>query len=519
MLNTLSKILKKTSIGVLLALFLALAVSPAGTARAGFFNHDLDIFEDVLDLIADKYVYPPDFKRMFSAAVKGMAAKVDPDHIFFTIAEDGRLFSNEDQRPLFQSAYNRSGNMDGFKRVYYLLLERFKDKVDKKALEEAAVTAMVDALDPYSQYLDKVAFARSIKDTEGKYGGLGMVITMRDLKLVVVKTMKHSPAERAGVLPDDEITHVSDQPVKGMQIHELAEKLRGYPNTQVKVSIFRPSESREQSWLLTREIIAVETVDYKLLKDGTAHIRVSGFAKLTDDQLVEALTRFKSDHAKALILDLRDNPGGLLEQSVSVAGHFLKDGDLVVYTQGRRTEHRSEYRAETDLSMNNLPLIVLINHYSASASEIVSGSLKDAGKALILGENSYGKGSVQTIFKIRDGAGLRLTTSKYFTPSGIDITAQGIVPDILVVKDQLAEGGKPAPRPKHKGKDSAAAIQPQVRLKESEIEKFLKEKEFGRNGKEDLVLSLAGWILKDSLSTGNPAALEKAREIAANIHY
>lgn len=493
---------------------------PAGfsLAHAGFFDFDLEIFEETLDLVEEKYVYPPDFKNLFSAAIEQMVKSADPENLSADAAAGSVLYKNQ-SRLKFRLDYNRDNDTEAFKKVYYFLLDQYKGRVSKKDLEMAAIDGFVNALDPYSQYMDKETFDKSMKDTEGKYGGVGMVISMRDYKLVVVKTMKNSPAERAGILPDDVFAKVDGRETKGLQIQDLADLLRGEPNTKVSVSLLRPSDAIERNFTLTREIISVETVVYKPLRNNAAYIKISSFSKQTEDQLKEALAKAQSDKARSIILDLRDNPGGLLDQSVKVAGYFLPRDHLVVYTQGRLKDDRSEFRSKSKNGRFNLPVVALINHYSASASEIVVGSLKDWDKALVIGENSYGKGSVQTIFRISDGSGLRLTTSKYFTPSGIDITKHGIAPDIAVIRD-LPEDKKTASPPPPIEPKSPIPQRSQIQLKESELDRYLKEK--GRIGEEekDPLVNLALLVLKDNSAVPNKKrSMEKARELAANIRY
>ncbi len=488
-------------------------------AHAGFFNHDLDSFEDILELVAEKYVYPPDYKKMFSHAINGMVEKLEAKNLFVETHGSQKVFSIKDKHLQIRLGYNQKDNMKAFKKAFYFLFENFSLKVTKRDLEKAAIEGMVSALDDYSLYLDKKAFEQSIKDTEGKYGGLGMVITMRDYKLVVVKTMKNSPARRAGILPEDIIIEVNGEEIKEMQIQELAERLRGYPNTKVSLALLRPSDNIRRPYTLTREIIMIETVVYKFVNKHTGYIQISSFSQQTEDQLNEALQKAKNDRVKSIILDLRNNPGGLLTQSVRVASHFIPKERLIVYTQGRQKSDRQKYLAAHSHPLDNLPIVVLINSFSASASEIVSGSLRDSGNALIVGQNSYGKGSVQTIFKISDGSGLRLTTSKYYTPSGIDITEHGIAPDINIQKDLLSEEEKK----KDPSTDLPEKVPPpgfqQVHLKESELKSYLKGKSVAEKEIEDPVVLFAALVLKDAIKANKEKSLNKARDLANTIHF
>ncbi|PIQ98085.1 MAG: peptidase S41, partial [Nitrospinae bacterium CG11_big_fil_rev_8_21_14_0_20_56_8] len=297
------------------------------------------------------------------------------------------------------------------------------------------------------------------------------------------------------------------------------ESLRGFPNTKATFTLFRPSENREKTYTLTREIIEIETVTYEKLEDQIAHIRIASFSKQTNDQLEAALDQAKKDGALSFILDLRDNPGGLLTQSVKVASHFTSDDRLIVYTKGRDAGQYQEYHAENKGNLQNMPVVILVNQYSASASEIVAGALRDAGKALVMGETSYGKGSVQTIFRINDGAGLRITTSKYFTPSGIDITEYGIIPDIMIEKTDPEPAGDPKPGEERiKPKPSLPGL-PAIRLKLSDVTKLLQDQGIVVDNGHDPLLRFAQSTIKNIRVANKKVTLEKARELAANIQY
>ncbi len=484
-------------------------------AHAGFFNDDLELFDEVVDLIAEKYVYPPDYKKLFAAAIDEMLTMIGRDSLVVKKTSLGQSIKGTKLEVSYDLNYDPAHDMSSFKKVYYFLLEESRGKHSKQDLETAAIIGIMNSLDPYSQYLDKSAFDKSMRDTEGKYGGLGMIVTMKDKKLMVVKTMRNGPARRAGILPDDVFLKVNGKDVSGLQIHDLAEMLRGYPNTKVSVTLSRPSSNKDKTYSLTREIIAIETVTYETRKDRIGYLKISSFSKQTNDQLKEGLAQAKRDGVKAFIIDLRDNPGGLLNQSVKVASHFLFRGRMIVYTQGRRKSDYKEYRAQYRNSLLHMPVVVLINRHSASASEIVAGAMRDSGKALIIGENSYGKGSVQTIFRISDGSGLRLTTSKYFTPSGIDITEHGIVPEIKIVKELTPEERKDTLGVKK----SRNFQSPSVHLETAELEKYLLESGAAKDKEIDSSLQFAHIVLKNLTIANKKQTLKKARDIAANIHY
>ena len=488
------------------------------TAEAGFFSNDLELFEEVVDLVGDKYVYPPDYKKMFMASIDEMVRTLDDENIITTDNPGGQTISRFDSSIHYQLNFNREHDLEAFKKVYYFLHEESKSKLSKEKLETAAVTGLMNSLDPYSQYMDAEVFGKSMRDTEGKYGGLGMVITMKDSRLYVVKTMKNSPAQRAGILPDDIFEKCNGEDISKTQISELADMLRGYPDTKITISLHRQSDKRERTYTLTREIISIETVEYETLEDNIGSIKITSFSKQTNDQLKEALAKSKQDKVRGFILDLRDNPGGLLDQSVKVSSHFLYRNRLVVYTQGRESTDHNEYRAQYKNSLHFMPVIILINEYSASAAEIVAGALRDSGKALIIGENSYGKGTVQTIFRTSDGSGLRLTTSKYYTPSGTDITAHGIIPEIRIIQDYIPEEGSQAEE-KSKIESPQFDSGSLIKLKESEVKNYIQKKNYTTEESADPTFQFAKMVIKNVAVANKKKTLEKARELAANIHY
>ena len=503
-----------------LVLFLwALSVSSfhlnplTSVAKADFFNKDLESFEEIFDLVTDKYVYSPDPKELFSAAIKKMAgtAKSSDTNLTSNLSDREIFFNNKTER--FSLSYDISHNMDELRKIYYFLYDNSKTSLSKKDLEVAAIRGLIGSLDTYSQYLDKSAFEKSMRDTQGKYGGLGMVITMRDSRLSVVKTMENSPAREAGILADDTFLKVNGKEIKKLQIQKLAELLRGYPDTQVALTMFRPSEKKEYTRTLTRRIILVNTVEYKFLGNHIGYFKISSFSKLTEKQLKKHLREAKLEGVKGFILDLRGNPGGLLHQSVKVASHFLFKGRMVVYTKGRSEEDYQEYRGLYKKSLHNMPVIVLINEYSASAAEIVAGALRDSGNALLIGENSYGKGSVQTIFRLSNGSGGRLTTAKYYTPAGADITKNGIAPEIKIVND--IKGNSTVSKNDFEEK----IFKTTLKLEVSNLKKFFEKQGVKLDATHDATVEFSKRILKNSNNPSKKSTLEKAREIAANLNY
>ncbi|MZG52869.1 MAG: S41 family peptidase [Nitrospinae bacterium] len=501
----------------LIILFWALPVSsfnlnPLGSsAGADFFNKDLETFEEIFELVTDKYVYSPDPKKLFSAAIEKMVRTADSANATLTSNPSGSEIVFNNKTAQYFLNYDISHDMDELRKVYYFLHDESKNALIKNELEVAAIRGLIGSLDTYSQYLDKSAFEKSMRDTEGKYGGLGMVITMRDNRLFVVETMEDSPAQEAGILADDTFLKVNGKEIKKMQIQELADLLRGYPETQVTLTMFRPSEEKEYTRTLTRRIILVNTVKYEPLDNHIGYFKISSFSKLTEKQLKKHLEEAKQEGIKGFILDLRGNPGGLLHQSVKVASHFLFKGRMVVYTKGRSKEDYQEYRSLYKRSLYDMPVVVLINQYSASAAEIVAGALRDSGNALLIGENSYGKGSVQTIFRISNGTGVRLTTSKYYTPAGADITKHGIVPEINIINDIKDDSIEK----EEKNNNS----ENKLNLKVSELKNFFENEGIKLDETRDATVEFARRILKNSHIASKKRSLEKAREIAANLDY
>lgn len=482
----------------------------SSTAHAGFFNHDLETFEEIIELVSEKYVYSPDPKKLFSAAIEKMVKTTDSANVTTNPSGSTITFNNKSTQYFLN--YDMHHDLEALQKVYDFLHEQSNKSLSKNDLEIAAIRGIIGSLDTYSQYLDESAFENSMRDTEGKYGGLGMVITKKENRLFVVKTMDDSPAKEAGIRSDDSFRRVNGKEIKDLDIQELANLLRGYPETQVTFTLYRPSEKKEYTHTLTRRIILVNTVEYEPLENHIGYFKISSFSKLTEKQLKKHLKQAKQEGVTGFILDLRGNPGGLLNQSVKVASHFLFKGRMVVYTQGRSEDDYREYRSLYKESLYKMPVVVLINQYSASASEIVAGALRDSGNALLIGENSYGKGSVQTIFPISDGSGLRLTTSKYYTPAGADITKNGIVPEVNIINDLIKE--ETSPLKKESGNSTTM-----LSLKASSLKMFFEKQGLELNKTRDATVELARRILKNSHTASKKRSLEKARKIAASINY
>lgn len=330
---------------------------------------------------------------------------------------------------------NRSS--DYVRDVLSLVHDNYVDAKDASydRLAREAIHGMVGSLDPHSEFLDADDFGEFEDDLNGDFCGIGVQVEMRKGHVVVIAPIADTPGERAGILRGDEIVSVNGKDLVGdAPMDEAIRRLRGKPNTKVDVGIYRPSSKKTIEMTLVREVIKVDSVrDAHLIDGHIGYVQLVDFSAHTGEEFLKALDKLLQSGADSLIIDLRNNPGGLLDAAVEVAEPFFKDGELVVYTQGRKAEDREEYRAEMKGDPIDVPMVVLINAGTASAAEVVTGALKDTRRAVVVGERSFGKGSVQTVFKLEHGEGMRLTTARYYTPSGVSIQEKGITPQVEVV--------------------------------------------------------------------------------------
>jgi carboxyl-terminal processing protease len=339
--------------------------------------------------------------------------------------------------------------------VFGIVKNDYVEAVDEKKLISDAIAGMVSGLDPHSQYFDKKAFKEFRESTGGKFVGIGIEMSMEDGLVKVVSPIEGSPAFRAGLKPGDLITRIDETPVKGMTVDQAVKRMRGDPNTKVQLQVFRKAESRTFPVTIVREEIRMQSVRARMVEPGYGWIRVSQFQDRTVDDFVRKVEElYKQDpNLKGLVLDLRNDPGGLLDGAIALSAAFLPEGAVVVSTNGQIEESRATYRASPEhytrrggadplrrlpAALKTVPLVVLVNEGSASASEIVAGALQDHKRATIMGAQTFGKGSVQTIRPLTADTALKITTARYYTPSGRSIQAKGIVPDIWL--DETAEG-------------------------------------------------------------------------------
>lgn len=337
-----------------------------------------------------------------------------------------------------------------FTDVFARIKSDYVEPVDDKKLITEAINGMLSGLDPHSAYLDAEGFKDLQVGTQGEFGGLGIEVGMEDGFVKVVSPIEDTPAYRAGLKTGDLIIKLDETPVKGMTLNDAVKRMRGKPGTQIGLTIMRKGEQKPIAVKLTRAVIKIRSVKFKLLDPGYGYVRVTQFQEHTGDLLVESLQKLYKENKeplKGLILDLRNDPGGLLNGAVAVSAAFIKPDALVVYTEGRTEDAKmrltasrenylrpmqSDFLSKLPEGVKSVPMVVLVNGGSASASEIVAGALQDHKRAVIMGTQTFGKGSVQTILPLGNNTAIKLTTARYYTPSGRSIQAKGIVPDILV---------------------------------------------------------------------------------------
>ena len=317
----------------------------------------------------------------------------------------------------------------------------YVDEVKAKEMIYGALKGMLSSLDPHSQFMDPETYNELKTDTEGKFGGLGIEITIKDGLLTIITPIEDTPAWKAGLKPGDRIVKINNELTRDMALTDAVKLMRGKLGDAVNITVLRESDKKVLEFKIIRDIIKIKDIkEAKILEGGIGYIRLVEFRENTPQNFFAALDSLSRRGMTALILDLRNNPGGLLESAVEVTGKFIPDGKLIVYTKGRKKDQNLEFLAKADHPILSLPLVVLINEGSASGSEIFAAALQDYKRAVILGTKSFGKGSVQTVIPLSDGSALKLTTSRYFTPLGKQIHGKGVIPDLIVGGVKSGEG-------------------------------------------------------------------------------
>jgi len=337
-----------------------------------------------------------------------------------------------------------------FTDVIGLLQKEYVEETNSKDLVYGAIKGMLETLDPHSAFMPPNMYKEMQEETKGRFEGLGIEITIKDGVLTVVSPIEDTPAFRAGVLAGDQILKIDGESTKNLTLMDSVKRLRGPKGTKVTITIMREGFAKPRDFTLTRDVIPIRSVRFELLEKQYGYIRLSQFQEKTEGEFEKALKSLEGESKgaiKGLILDLRNNPGGLLDQAVKVADRFIESG-LIVSMEGRREEQKMKFHARSQGTATRYPLVVLVNGGSASGSEIVAGAIQDHGRGILVGTQTFGKGSVQTIFPLKDGSGLRLTTARYYTPNGRSIQAKGVMPDIIV-KPLPPEEEKATALPRH----------------------------------------------------------------------
>ena len=345
-----------------------------------------------------------------------------------------------------------------FSEVLTQVQKNYVDDTKVKDLVQGAIRGMLSTLDPHSAYMTPEMYKEMQVETKGEFGGVGIQIGVKENRLAVIAPIDGTPAQRAGIKAGDYITKVNEESTKDLSLMDAVQKMRGPKGTKVNLTIQRDGTSDPLQFTLVRDTIKIESVKSKVM-DNIGYVKLTQFQEATGRDLGRALKQFKDQKVQSTILDLRNNPGGLLTAAVEVSEQFLPNGKLVVYTKGRESK-KDEWFAKGRDQMDDSPMIILVNEGSASASEIVAGALQDYGRAVIVGTTSFGKGSVQTILPLGDGSGLRLTTAKYYTPKGRSIQSTGITPDIVIKPQPATTVAKAETKPGDKEPDNKTSKSP-----------------------------------------------------------
>jgi carboxyl-terminal processing protease len=392
-----------------------------------------------------------------------------------------------------------------FTEVLGLIQKDYVEETNPKDLINGAIKGMLETLDPHSAFMPPNMYKEMQEETKGMFEGLGIEITIKDSVLTVVSPIEGTPAYKAGILAGDQIVKIDGESTKNFTLMDSVKRLRGPRGTKVTISILREGFTKPKDITLVREVIPVRSVRQELLEKEYGYIRISQFQEKTDDEFEKAIKALKEESKgtlKGLILDLRNNPGGLLDQAVKISDRFIESG-LIVSVEGRREDQKMKFYAHPDGSLEHYPLVVLVNGGSASGAEIVAGAIQDQGRGIIVGTQTFGKGSVQTIIPLKDGSGLRLTTARYYTPNGRSIQARGIVPDI-VVKPSGSEEEKEALPPKFPAeKDLERHLTDVSKEKEKSRKEEVKEKRPADNQLERALELLKSWEIFNKVAKEN----------------
>jgi carboxyl-terminal processing protease len=353
--------------------------------------------------------------------------------VIFAVFLIGVLIGSGQSQKVSALSNNMYEDLKVFTDVLGLIQKDYVEETKSKDLVYGAIKGMLETLDPHSAFMPPNMYKEMQEETKGRFEGLGIEITIKDGILTVVSPIEETPAYRAGILAGDQIIKIEGESTKNFTLMDSVKRLRGPRGSKVTITIMREGFTKPKEYTLVRDVIPVRSVRHELLEKNYGYIRLSQFQEKTDDEFEKAMKALEEESKgtlKGLVLDLRNNPGGLLDQAVKIADRFIDSG-LIVSVEGRKEDQKMKFYAHPDGSASRYPLVVLVNGGSASGAEIVAGAIQDQGRGILVGTQTFGKGSVQTIIPLKDGSGLRLTTARYYTPNGRSIQAKGIVPDII----------------------------------------------------------------------------------------
>jgi carboxyl-terminal processing protease len=410
---------------------------------------------------------------------------------------------------LVQAKSDTYDELKAFTQALELIKRNYVEEPNAREIIQGAIRGMVSSLDPHSSFMAERAFKEMDMDIRGEFQGVGIQIGIKNSQLTVIAPIEDTPADRAGLAAADKILKINDEWTKDMTIEEAVDRMRGPKGTPVRLLIHREGWEKPREFKIIRDVIKVQSVKARMLDSQIGYIKITQFQGLTGAEMEKALKKLMDTGMKQLVLDLRNDPGGLLDSSVDVSSMFLPKDKLVVYLQGRNASERKDYLSTGSTLYREYPVVVLVNAGSASASEIVAGALQDSKRAVIVGTQTFGKGSVQTVFPLEGGTGLRLTTAKYYTPSGRSIQNVGITPDIEVKLPTVKEP-----------KDGEAV---HVVVREKDLDRHLKnesskdEKKKERSSGDELMMEMVPKEDKDDIQLQKAIEILKSGDIFKNI--
>lgn len=463
-----------------------------------------EIFYNVLAIVQNSYIYPTDNWELLNGAIKGLQNKTGGELLASRQNDKAVAVGYREAAPLEFNKSEIDNNafmlMESLARLF-LMVAGDADSAARTDIIYAAVDGMIKTLDPHSSLINPGDFQDMQARNDGVFRGIGIELTIKDKMLTVVSPFEGTPAFKMGLKAMDRIVKIDNVPTAGMDIMDAIGRLRGPKGSRVTLTIMRSGWDEPEDIAIARDILPLHSIRHKILEPGFAYIRITSFLSKTREDLQNTLTMLNEEEKlKGLILDLRNNPGGLLDQAIDICDIFLDQG-IIVTTKGRDRQLNRTFTARPDYEKYDFPIVVLVNAGSASGTEIVAASLQENKRSLVVGTQTFGKGSIQTVFSIKDGAALRLTTAKFYTPSGYEIQESGIYPDILADDQQALEIKR------------EVDLNSGIIVDQSNFKKDIPEVVFTKNENEDPVMNFALEILKRTTSNQQAELLRIAKQI------